>query len=351
MNQPSEIQTSSPIQEQEISLLNLLLLLARYKRAFIAVPIIAGTVAFGVVSMQAKEYTAILRIAPSKNASIFNWLLNNNQLIDQVSNELQLARHYKTETRKATQRALINNVKLTLNAKDGFLDVAATDASPQFAAKMANAYGRALSRNLFEMRLMDVSKGRYGLELRRAVATKNRAQADRALTQPQIKAAIERISPSEQYGLISMAGIQAEAALQGGVSDLAQSQIVKMQEQLASLQRLVVDSMKPQNGAAGAWIAAVSGLQERAYWNAMIERLDRRIELARAQENDELRIVWADVPDEKSGPKRGVAVVLAMLTGIMVSLLYAVVHMGVRASRENKSEPWQKLTAAWSNKE
>lgn len=350
MSQPAEIQQSSFTQGQEISLLNLLIVLSKHKRMLIATPVIFGVVAFVVVSMQAKEYTATLRIAPSRNASTFNWLLNNNRLIDQVSDKLQLSKHYKTETRRATQRAILNHVKVTLNAKDAFLDVAATDTNPLFAAKMANAYGQALTRNLFDMRLMDVSKSRYDLELRRAVAVRSRVQAEQALTKPQIKAALERISPSEQYGVISMAGIQAEAALQGGVSDLAQSQIVKLQEQLASLQRLVVDSMKPQNGTNGAWIAAVSGLQERAYWSAMIERLDRRLELARAQERDELKIVWADVPDEKSGPKRGATVVLAMLSGMMVSLLYVGVLMGIHVSRENKSGSWQKLIAAWTNK-
>ncbi|MBM3117402.1 hypothetical protein [Jeongeupia naejangsanensis] len=303
---------------------DLLAILIRHKRKLIAAPIVAGVVALGAVMQMPNEYAATLRIAPSKNAPTYNWLLTNDQIVDKVAIDLELANHYQTRGRQATQRAINKNVKVTLNAKDGFLNVTATDASPEFAAKLANAFGKTLSGSLYEMRLLDISKTRYDLELRRDVAIKNRLRAQELLASSQIKLVTNNISPSEQFGIVSLAGIQAEATLQGGISDLAQSQVVKMQDQLASLQRLVVDGMKQRPGDVGVWIAAVAALQEQAYWGAMADRLDRRIELARAQERDELKITWAVAPDEKSGPRRGFIVLMSILSAGTMAVVFVL---------------------------
>ncbi|WP_373976019.1 Wzz/FepE/Etk N-terminal domain-containing protein [Chitinibacter sp. SCUT-21] len=335
----------------DISLLDLVLVLAKHKKLIIGLPIVAGLVAAAVTFSVPNEYTATLKIAPSKNAAVYNWVLTNDQVLEDISKEMKLAEHYDTKGRKATRKEMSKNVKVTLNAKDAYLDVNVTDENPEFAAKLANRMGSALQENLYTMRLLDQSKSRYDLESRREIALKNKAKFDVEIKKPEMAATIALLSPADQYGITSLAAIQAESTLQGGVSDLMQNELVRMQDQLASLQRLVVDGMKKQSSAAntGLWIASVDALQQQSYWDALIERLDRRIDLLKKQELDELKMTAAEVPDEKSGPKRSLIVLLSAFAALFGAVLWAFISEAFIKSREdqNSTALMDKIVAAW----
>ncbi|WP_028448688.1 Wzz/FepE/Etk N-terminal domain-containing protein [Chitinibacter tainanensis] len=346
--------TTVNVQDDEISLLDLVLVLAKHKKMIIGLPIIAALVAAAVSFTLPNEYTATLKIAPSKNAAVYNWVLTNDQVLEEISKEFKLAEHYGTKGRKATRKEMAKQVKVALNAKDGFLDVNVSDESPEFAAKLANRMGGALQSNLYTMRLLDISKGRYDLELRRDIAAKNKAKFDTLITQPEMARTIELLSPADRYGITSLAAIQAESTLQGGVSDLMQNELVRMQDQLASLQRLVVDGMKKQSSATntGLWIASVDALQQQAYWDALIERLDHRIDLIKKQERDELKMTVAEVPDEKSGPKRALIILLSAFAASFGAILWSFISEAFNPSRknENNNALIAKIVAAWRAK-
>lgn len=348
---------SEPNDQASISLLEVLLYLSKHRKVLIGVPVLAAILALGVTMLLPSEYTAVLKIAPSKNAPTYNWVLNNERLIGAIGKELDLAERYGTTTKRATERAIRSNVKVTLNAKDGYLDVAATDTNPEFAARLANAFGTALSHNIFEMRLLDSSKARYALELRRELAAANLAKMEKNLARKEIQDVVAQISPMDLYAMGSLGGIQADVALQSAqtssgtdTSDLEQSQLIRVQDQLSGMQRILVDGVKAKHGEAAVWIATLTGLQDRAYWTAMIERLDRRIELMRKQERDELKITWAVEPDETSGPRRGLIVLLAALSGLLAALSYVFVANTIHASRGREAGVWRQIAQAWRSK-
>ncbi|MBM5573564.1 Wzz/FepE/Etk N-terminal domain-containing protein [Deefgea sp. CFH1-16] len=314
----SETSHHKPDAEEEISLLDLVLVLTKHKKLIIGLPILVAVIAAVVAFSLPNQYTATLKIAPSKNAAVYNWVLGNDQVQEAIAKEMKLAEHFETKGRQATRKEMGKAVKVTLNAKDGFLDINVTDENPEFAALLANKMGSALQSNLYAMRLLDSSKQRYDLETRREMAQKNKNKYDAEIKQADLAAMINQLSAADRYGITSLAAIQAESTLQGGVSDMMQNELVRMQDQLSSLQRLVVDSMKKQSNAnnTGLWIAAVGALQQQAYWDALIERLDRRIDLIKKQERDELKMTAAEVPDEKSGPKRVLIILLATFAAL-----------------------------------
>ncbi|QKJ65578.1 hypothetical protein HQN60_01830 [Deefgea piscis] len=350
----SEPSNRKPETEDEISLLDLLLVLTKHKKLIIGLPILAAVIAAAVAFSLPNEYTATLKIAPSKNAAVYNWVLTNDQVKETIAKEMKLAEHFDTKGRQATRNAMGNAVKVTLNAKDGFLDINVTDQNPEFAALLANKMGLALQNNLYSMRLLESSKQRYELETRREMAQKNKNKYDAEMKQADLAAMINQLSAADRYGITSLAAIQAESTLQGGVSDMMQNELVRMQDQLSSLQRLVVDSMKKQANAnnTGLWIAAVGALQQQAYWDALIERLDRRIELLKKQERDELKMTAAEVPDEKSGPKRALIVLLSAFAALFLSILWAFIAEAIAKSRENSQSLalLSKIGAAWKAK-
>ena len=345
---------SKPTEEDEISLLDLALVLAKQKKKIIALPLIAAAIAAAVAFSLPNEYSATLKIAPSKNAAVYSWVLTNDQVNQQVAKEMKLAEHFGTKGRQATRKEMAKAVKVTLNAKDGFLDVNVTDNNPEFAALLANKMGLALKDNLYGLRLMEISKLRYELETRREMALKTKVQFDAEVKKPELAATIATLSAADRYGITSLAAIQAESTLQGGVSDMMQNELFRMQDQLASLQRMVVDGMKKSSSVANTslWIASIDALQQQAYWGALVERLDRRIELSKKQERDELKMTAAEVPDEKSGPKRALIVLLSAFAALFVVVLWAFIAEAIARSRESGGSlaMLDKIGAAWRAK-
>ncbi|WP_047395561.1 Wzz/FepE/Etk N-terminal domain-containing protein [Chitinibacter sp. ZOR0017] len=344
----------------ENSVFNLVLVLARHKKKIIGMPILAGLTAALFAYSLPDEYTATLKIAPSKNAATYNWVLTNEQVLEQVSKDLKLAEHYQTKTKKSTRKKMNDAVKVTLNTKDGFLDVAATDFSPDFAAKLANRMGVALQQNLYNLRLLDVSKQRYELETRRQLAIKNKVKLDEVIKQNKFVEVINQLSATDRYGITSLAAIQAETTLQGvgpasnNTSDMMQAELIRLQSQLTSLQRLVTEGMaKRAVGFDNAvWIAAVDNLQQQAYWNALIDRLDRRIELLNKQERDELKMTMAEIPDEKSGPKRALIVLLSSCSALFIVSIWAFASemlIKLRAA-EGSSNIIEQIIKAWKSR-
>lgn len=236
MNSPSSPAVSNENHaEDEISLLDLLLVIAKHKKKIIGLPLAVGLVAAVISLAQPNEYTASLKIAPSKNAPTYNWVLGNEQVRLQVTKEMKLSEHFEARGRQDTLREMAEVLKVTLNAKDGYLDVNVTDTDPEFAAKLANRMGLALQTNLYEMRLLDVSKQCFELESRRELAQKNKLKFDQITKQAELADTIKQLRPADRFGVASLAAIQAESRLQGGVYDMMQNELVRMQDQLASL--------------------------------------------------------------------------------------------------------------------
>lgn len=342
------------VEEDEISLLDLLLVFAKHKKMIIGLPILAAVLAAVVALNLPNEYTATLKIAPSANASLYNWVLSNDQVNEQVAKEMKLAEHFDTKGRQATLKEMAKAVKVTLNAKDGFLDVNVTDKNPEFAANLANRIGFALQENLYSMRLLPVSKTRFNLELQRNIAFENKNKVIQQINSEVMRPVVSLFSPTDLFGITSLAAIQAEVSLQGGGSDMMQNEMIRLQDQLASLNRLVVDGLKKPNAVKdpGIWIATVGALQQQAYWDALVERLDRRIELLKKQERDELKMTAAEVPDEKSGPKRALIVLLSAFAALFVAVLWAFIAEAIIKSRENSQSLalFGKIATAWRSK-
>ncbi|WP_232431352.1 Wzz/FepE/Etk N-terminal domain-containing protein [Cupriavidus sp. UYPR2.512] len=330
-------------------------MLIRHKRAIILTPVVLAVLAYGLSLLMTKQYTATLRVAPSKNVQTYSWILNNELVLDQIAAELGLAQHYSTATQTATRQAISAHVKVTVNNKDAYLDIIAIDRDPAFAAKVANTAGRALERNLYDMRLLDISQSRYALELRYEAAQKDKVNAEKLLNSAQVQDQLKRISPSDRYGIVALADIQAEATLQaqgatrqGGTSDLVQSQIVKMQDQLSSLQRLTAGKGNHRDlSDPGALAAAVTTLQQYSYWNALTERLKSRLEFAQKEERDQLKITWATQPDQRSGPRPLLLAIFAAAAGLVGALVYAFIAEGIASSRTRHSSTWQEVAQEW----
>lgn len=307
----------------------------RFKRWLVGVPVLVAAVVGGGLQLMPDEYTAVLKIAPSPLVQMYMWGLREPGVTESVSKQLDLVKHYNESSPNRARLKLISNVQFVSNLQDNFVDVRVTDRDPAMASKIANAYGEGLIDLLTRLHLTPASNAIYGLQSRRERAIKNLEQADKRLGEAEVKSALPYISTSTRLGLVGMAGIQAETTLSNpGVNDLArqtldQNELTRLQERLLSIQRALSDDKLPAQRAGlpvANLIAAADALQDQAYWDAMVSRIDRRIDVLRATERDEIRLIRATAPDITSGPPRGTLTAAAAIVAFLLTLAVVLIR-------------------------
>jgi uncharacterized protein involved in exopolysaccharide biosynthesis len=179
--------------DDEISLLDLLGVIAENLRLLIIGPIVAGLIGLGVAFWMTPIFTAKTTIIPPGQntsggaAALLGQLgglgalaggaagiktptdqyiayLESNTLRDQLIEQFKLAKHYKAKYQEEARKDLKENSKITADKKSGLITIEVSDQDPQLAANLANAYVSALSTMLGKMALEDAKSRRQLLE-------------------------------------------------------------------------------------------------------------------------------------------------------------------------------------------
>lgn len=326
-------------------------LVCKWKRVLVVAPVLVALIVAGALQFVPNQYTAVLKIAPSQTVQLYKWALNESGLTKNISAKFGLEQHYGVASALAAREKLMSHVQFVSNLQDNFVDVRVTDKDPQLAKDIANAYGDGMVDLLIGLHMTEASNAIYGLQSMRERAEKNLVEAKAKLAQPDIATALPHVSTSIRLGLVGMSGIQAETTLAanmlGGADSAAltrqtldQSEMVRVQERLAGIQRALSDDIevKKSGVAVSNLVAAVDALQDQAYWEAMVNRIDRRIDVLTSTAKGEIRLIHATTPEEVSGPRR---IMLAVSTGIATLLVLLVCIVGseqfkrMQRAREN----------------
>lgn len=278
---------SAPLQdEDEISLLDLLLVISENIKLLVIGPILAGLVALGASYLMTPVYTAKTTMLPPTSsgggtaAAILDQLgplagavgvgggggastaimayLESDVLRDKVIQKFDLKKYYEAEFQVQVREALKNATKVSSDRKSNLISIEVTDKSPKLAADIANFYVEAAK------------------ELMGKTAAEN-ARVQRELLERQIEDALKK-----PY----------------------QSPVIR---------------------------------------DAMIQGLIRQAELARLDESRRegpviTQIDVAQPPELKSGPKKAtMAVVTALATGFALLLLIFIRNAMVNASQDPES--------------
>lgn len=195
MNQPSQNLGTDSIDpdDDEISLLDIFVVIAENLRLLIIGPIVAGLIGLAYAHTLTPIFTAKTTIIPpGQNASgggaaLLGQLgglgglagsavgirtpadqyiayLDSNTLLDQLIEQFKLMERYKVKYHEQARRVLKGSSKITFDKKSGLIAIEVSDQEPQFAARLANAYVSALSQMLGKMALEDAQSRRDLLE-------------------------------------------------------------------------------------------------------------------------------------------------------------------------------------------
>ncbi len=363
------------LDDDELSLVDLLIVLARSRRLLIGMPLLAALLAAVVVMLIPSEYKATTRILPpvvgqsasvailagvgggimgvGKNPSdIYVTLLKSHSVEDVVIQRFKLkdyyGKRYVEDTRKAFEKDMDAKA-----GKEGVIEISFQHQQPQTAAAIANGMVEALQEINSRLAITEAARRRVYFERQLVTVKQSLALAEGGLKDYQQSTGV--IEPKEQAGatLGAMATLEATIAAKevelGAMRTFAtkqnpdfervNQQLQELKNQLARLQnssRAQKDAVTvSKNRLPEAGLTFSRKLRDVKYYETLYEITAKQYEMARADEAKEgtlIQVVDRAVPAERRAyPKRSMTVLLSAVVGLFLAILIAFVRNAIAA--------------------
>jgi len=294
----------SPIDEDEINLLDLLIVLAKHKIMIVKVTFAAALLAVGISLLLTNIYTGTTKILPpqqsqSSASALLNQLgglagmaggslgiknpndlyvamLKSRNVMEKIVKRFDLQKVYEQETLTGTLKALEGSTVIT-SGKDGVITVEVDDKDPQLAANLANAFVEELDKLLQTYSLTDASQKRTFFD-------------------QQLRQAKDKLTDAE----------------------------------------LVLD--KTPNTS----LEYLDALRNLKYQEAVWEILAKQFEMAKLDEAKDFPLIQvldkATPPEKKSKPKRSLIVILATLVAGFLAVIWAFIKEALARSNDDPEQ-------------
>lgn len=398
-NNAQDLQNHNSQDDEEISLLDLLIVLAKHKRLLIGLPLLFGALAlaYGLITkpifeakttilppqQQQSSAAAMLSqlggLAGAAGASLgiknpndlYVAMLQSRSIADRLISQFKLQEVYEAKTLTDTRKELSENSKIA-SGKDGLISIAVEDSSPELAAKIANSYVDELRRLTKTLAVTEAGQRRQYFETQLNKTKKELADAEIALKQTQEKTGVLQLEAQGKATMEALAGLRAQiAARQVQLSAMrnfateqnpdyqrVRAELSGLQQQLSTLTKggneddvLVSRAKAPE--IAVAYLRKVRDLK---YQETLFELLSKQYELARLDEaRDGANIQILDVatpPEKKSKPKRALLILIAGIGGFFLACISAFVLEAINKSKADleSSQRWAALVGAWKGR-
>ena len=362
--------------EDEISLLDLALVVAENLRLLILGPLAVGLAALGYAFTIEPTFTAkVVMLPPQQQQSAaasalqslgalgglagaagikspadqYVALMQTATVEDRLIERFKLMDVYEAKFKADARKALEQNTRISAGKKDGLLTIEFDDKSPQRAAEVANAYVEELRRLTSSLAMTEAQQRRAFFEKQLGQTKDKLTAAQRALQAAGINEGAIRAEPraaAEVYAKLQAEITAGEVRLQtmrGYLTETApdfqqaQNQLTALRGQLA--RREAVNT----SGAQGDY---VDRFREFKYQETLFDLFARQYEVARIDESREGAVIQvldpATPPERKSKPMRAMMAVVATLAAGFALLLWVFVRHALRNARQD-AESAQKL--------
>ncbi len=358
--------------DDEISLLDLLLVVAENARLLIFGPLLAGLVALGIAFIIPPTFTATTRILPPQQqqgaaamlasqlgalgglagaaglniknpADTYVALIKSRTVADKLIDRFDLLNVYDQKYRQEARKELENTTKVSAG-KDGLITIEVDDKDPKRSADMANAYVQELSKLTGSLAITEAQQRRVFFETQLKQTQENLKKAELALGQ--VGASENLIKSAPQALVEGMARLKAivtaqevrVATMRGYLTDdspqfqLAQRELASLRSQLQQAER-----NQPASGAPAA--EYLNRFRDFKYQETLFELMAKQYEMARLDEAREGAVIQvvdpAVVPERKSKPKRALLAVLTTLVAGFVLLLFVFMRQSLRNAEKD----------------
>lgn len=376
--------------DDEISLLDLLLVLAIHKKLILGLPAVASLLAIVVSLLLPNIYTGTTRILPPQQAQssasamlgqlvggaaggvasalgiknpndLYVGMLKSNRIADRMIERFKLKELYDAEFLEEARKELGFNTRVS-SGKDGLITIEVDDKDPQRAADMANAYVDELSILMKSMAVTEAGQRRLFFETQMKQASDNLARAEFSLKEgldvtgivmadAQGAAMVEtvaRLRAQISAKEVQLGAMRTFAAADNPDYRMAQQELASMERELAQLEGRAPkvdrpaatgnESKEPGSKEPGSkdqsGMENLRRLRDVKYYQALYEFLAKQYEVARIDEAKDAALIQvldaAQPPERKSKPKRSLIVILSVLAAGFVAVLLAFIREALK---------------------
>ena len=375
--------------DDEISVLDLAIVLAKHKRLVLGLPIAAAVVSVVVSLLLPNVYTGTTRILPPQQTQatsavlaqlgglaglvgpgaatglknpndLYVGMLKSRTVADNLIQRFDLNKLYDEKYQSLTRKRL-QDLTTIVAGKDGIITVEVDDEDPKRAAAMANGYIEELFKLTTVLAVTEASQRRLFFERQLDLAKANLTKAEIDAQQAMHQGGVVAVEAQGRTAVETAARLRAEIAVKevqiSAMRTFAAEgnpELKRTQQELEAMKREVAKSEGGKGSdAVEAPAADKSGINNLAllrnvkYYQTMVDLLTSQYENARLDEAKDAALIQvmdkAIVPDRKSKPKRALIVMLSTLVAALVAVLVAFVREALENAR-NDPEQSQRLT-------
>jgi uncharacterized protein involved in exopolysaccharide biosynthesis len=383
-------------QRDEISLFDLLIVVAERKRMIFWTTAVFAILAITASLLLSSRYTATVTLLPPqqdasmgamlssqlgslggvaalagsslglKNANeMYISMLQSRTVEEAMVEHFGLMQEYHTRYLVDARKKFEANTTLDGSGKDGMIHISVEDHEPRRAAELANGYVdqfRALSQHLA---ITEAAQRRLFFEQELEKAKNNLADAEEAMKRTELATGVIQLDSQARALIESAASLRAqittrEVQIQGmrTYATGENAQLVQAERELDSLRAQLArlggsedsggEFLLPKGKVPEAGLEYVRKLRDVKYAETIFEILARQFEMAKLDEAKQgavIQVVDAAVPPEKrSFPKRSLMVIGAAVAGFIIGVLIALLGGSVRRMKVDP-ETGAKLSA------
>jgi len=377
-------QVQTPEAEDEISLLDLLQVVADNLRLLVLGPLAVGLAALGISFAIAPTYTAKTQFLPpqqqqSAAASMLASLgslgglagaaagiknpsdqylafIKSVSVQDALIERFQLVERYKSKLKEDARKELTTRARIA-SGKDGIISVEVDDHDPKVAADLANAHVEELHKLLGRLAVTEAQQRRLFFEKQLAQTKDNLVKAEQALKSTGVNSSALKSTPAAAVETVARlkAMISAQevklASMRGYLSESAPDFKLAMNELTAFKSQLAkAEQDEPAGKSTSDYVARYRDFK---YHETLFELFAKQFELARVDESREGAVIQvldvAQPPERKSKPKKALIAIIAALAAGFALLLFVFVRRALRnaSASPETSEKLQTLRLGW----
>ena len=381
MAEPSNsLQIPRSLDDDEISILDLFIVFAKYKIMIFGLPFLAAVIAAGYSLTLANIYTASTQILPPQSQSsastmlaqlggslpgilgipaksssdIYIAMLRSRTVADRLSQRLKLMKLYDIDAKYPSDlyRALEDVTNIT-SGKEGIITIQVDDKDPKFAADLANAYVDELLTLTSVLALNEASQRRLFFERQFALAKDNLSKVEITARQALESGGLVKVDDQGRSMLENSARLRAQitvkevqigamrtfAADRNPELQLARQELESMKRELARIEG--VGGIKlSTTGKSGQGTESLRLLRDVKYHEVIFELLAKQYEMAKIDEAKESSVVQildkAIEPDRRSKPRRTVFVLIWAMAALLFAIVLAFIREEIAKAREDE---------------
>lgn len=358
--------------EREFNLIDFLIVLARYKKMVIGLPLAAAIVAAAISFILPNEYKASAKLLPPQQAQsgaaallsqlggaagavagvaglknpndMYVGMLKSRTVADRLIQSFDLERVYEVDSREKARKMLDENTTV-VSGKDNLITIEVESKEQKLVAKLANGYVDELRRLTRELAVTEASQRRVFFERQLELAKDNLAKAEMTL-----KGALDT------HGVISVdsdsrAIVETVSRLRAQISakeiqinsmrafvTINNQNFVRAQEELNSLRAELskLENGRPaeagdavQDAGKRVGLENIKILRDVKYFQMLYELLAKQYEVARLDEAKDTAVIQvldsAIEPERKFRPRRAIIILLSTIFALISAIAGAFI--------------------------